>query len=73
MSWRLGMGSKAASRSMGQLMAKKIDISKVESALKPAAEVAVRGRRDERAGRFMRQKDKSKSATSSDKTLRNQK
>lgn len=34
-------------------MIKKLDIDKVDSALKRAAQTAITGRRDERAGRFI--------------------
>ena len=44
-------------------MARKLDISKVESALKRAAQVATSGRRDERAGKFIAQRDKPKSGS----------
>ncbi len=44
-------------------MSKHLDRSKVEQAFKRAARAAVSGSRDARAGRFMVQKDKSKTET----------
>jgi hypothetical protein len=44
-------------------MAKKLDVRRIESALKRAAYVATSGRRDERAGRFTAQQGKPKAGT----------
>jgi hypothetical protein len=55
-------------------MAKKLDLGKVEAALKRAAQAAISGRREERAGRFIAQRHKPKSGSwSASKAARKEK
>jgi hypothetical protein len=61
------------SRSMGRLMSKYLDRTKVEQAFKRAARTAASGNRDARSGRFMVRRDEPKPGALANKRPRKEK